>query len=69
MLNHYYKARALDTKQKELVAIVGSVTTRCVSCLANHIHNVVSAGATKDEIVEAAAIGVDYGGGASYVMV
>ena len=69
LLNRYYKPGALDTKQKELMAIVGSVTTRCVSCLANHIYNAVIAGATKDEIVEAAAIGVDYGGGASYVMV
>jgi AhpD family alkylhydroperoxidase len=69
LLNHYYKPGALDTKQKELMAIVGSVITRCVSCLANHIHNAIIAGATKEEIVEAAAIGVDYGGGASYVMV
>ena len=69
LLNQYYKPNALDTKQKELMAIVGSVITRCVSCLASHIHNAIIAGATKDEIVEAAAIGVDYGGGSAYVMV
>jgi len=30
---------------------------------------VIIEGATKDEIIEAAAIGVDYGGGSSYVMI
>jgi AhpD family alkylhydroperoxidase len=69
LARHYYKPGALDQKQKELMAIVGSVITRCHSCLINHINNAINAGATRDEIIEAASIGVDYGGGASFVMV
>ena len=51
------------------MAVAASVATRCIPCLANHASNAVSAGATKDEVLEAAAIGVEFGGGPSFVIV
>jgi len=69
LLKYYYKRGASGRKQKELMAVTASVATRCIACLANHANNAVSAGATKAEIVEAAAIGVEFGGGPSFVVV
>ena len=55
-------------KQKELMAVTVSVATRCIPCLANHVNNAVFARATKAEIIEAAAIGVEFGRGPSFVV-
>jgi AhpD family alkylhydroperoxidase len=69
LVKYYYKRGALNRKQKELMAVTASVATRCIPCLANHANNAVSAGATRAEIIEAAAIGVEFGGGPSFVVV
>jgi AhpD family alkylhydroperoxidase len=69
LVKHYYKRGALDRRQKELMAVAAAVATRCVPCLANHANNAISAGATRDEVLEAAAIGVEFGGGPSFVVV
>ncbi len=37
--------------------------------MANHANNAVVAGATKSEIFDAAAIGIEFGGGPSFAMV
>ena len=57
LMKQYYKPSALDRKYKELMAVTASVATRCIPCLANHMNNAVSAGATRDEVIDAAAIG------------
>ena len=69
LMKYYYKPGALDRKYKELIAVALSVATRCIPCLANHATNAVSAGATRAEILEAAAIGVEFGGGPAFVVV
>ncbi len=69
LMKHFYKHGALDRKYKELMAVTGSVATRCIPCLANHANNANSAGATRNEVIEAAAIGVEFGGGPSFVVV
>ncbi len=69
LLKHYYKHGALDRKYKELMAVAASVATRCIPCLANHANNAISSGATREEVLEAAAIGVEFGGGPSFVVV
>ncbi len=69
LMKRYYKHGALDRKYKELMAVTASVATRCVPCLANHANNAVVAGATRAEVLEAAAIGVEFGGGPSFVVV
>jgi AhpD family alkylhydroperoxidase len=69
LLKHCYKHGALDRRVKELIAVAASVATRCVPCLANHAKNAVDSGATREEVLEAAAIGVEFGGGPSFVVV
>lgn len=69
LMKYYYKHGALDRKQKELMAVTASVATRCIPCLANHSNNAISSGATRNEVLEAAAIGVEFGGGPSFVVV
>ncbi|MGA9364202.1 MAG: carboxymuconolactone decarboxylase family protein [Bacteroidota bacterium] len=69
LMKHYYKPGALERKYKELMAVALSVATRCVPCLASHATNAIEAGATREEVVEAAAIGVEFGGGPSFVVV
>lgn len=69
LMKHTYKHGALERKHKELMAVAASVATRCVPCLANHANNAMATGATKDEVLEAAAIGVEFGGGPSFVVV
>lgn len=69
MVKYYYKPGALSRKYKELMAVACSVATRCIPCLANHANNAMSAGATREEVIEAATIGVEFGGGPSYVVV
>ncbi len=64
LVKEYYRPGALNLKYKELIAVALSVASRCVPCLANHTDNAVRAGATRQEVLEAAAIGVEYGGGA-----
>ncbi|MCX5733943.1 MAG: carboxymuconolactone decarboxylase family protein [candidate division NC10 bacterium] len=68
LMKQYYKPSALDRKYKELMAVTASVATRCIPCLANHMENAVSAGATREEVIDAAAIGVEFGGGPAFVM-
>ena len=69
LLKHYYKHGVLDRKYKELIAVATSVATRCVPCLANHANNAIASGAAREEVLEAAAIGVEFGGGPSFVFV
>ena len=56
-------------EQKELMAVTISVAISCIPCLAHHVNNAVFARATKAEIIEAAAMGVEFGGGPSFVVV
>jgi AhpD family alkylhydroperoxidase len=69
LVKQYYKPGALSRKHKELMAVAAAIATRCIPCLANHANNAMVAGATRQEIIEAAAIGVEFGGGHSFVIV
>jgi AhpD family alkylhydroperoxidase len=69
LMTAYYAKSALDTKYKELIAIALSISRCCIPCLAVHMKNAVSAGATRDEIIDAAKISVEFGGGPSFVVV
>lgn len=48
----------LSVKEKELIAIGISVAIRCSHCLKHHISEALKAGATKEEILEAMAVGM-----------
>ncbi|MEW6261513.1 MAG: carboxymuconolactone decarboxylase family protein [Thermodesulfobacteriota bacterium] len=68
LMKHYYSPGVLERKYKELMAVAASVATRCLPCLVNHANNAMAAGATREEILEAAAIGVEFGGGPAFVV-
>lgn len=69
LMKAYYKPSAMERKSKELCAVAVAVATRCIPCLANHATNAVKAGASRDEVIDAAAIGVEFGGGPAFVAV
>ncbi|WP_281950879.1 carboxymuconolactone decarboxylase family protein [Nitrosophilus kaiyonis] len=57
------KEGALTTKQKELVNVGLAVAAQCEWCIALHVKGALDAGATKDEILEAAMQAVLMHGG------
>lgn len=63
------KEGVLDKKTKELIALVVGMVKHCEWCIAYHVKAAKEAGATKQEIYEAAWIGVlmDGGPGLSYM--
>jgi pyruvate dehydrogenase E2 component (dihydrolipoamide acetyltransferase) len=69
LMKRCYKPGAVPRRDKELMAVAAAVATRCVPCLGNHLNNAMAAGATREQALEAAAIGVEFGGGPSFVMV
>ncbi|MGA2160906.1 MAG: carboxymuconolactone decarboxylase family protein [Methanoregula sp.] len=69
LMKAYYAESALATKYKELIAVGLSVSRCCIPCLAHHTKNAIEAGATRDEVLDAAKIGIEFGGGPSFVVV
>ncbi len=69
LMKYYYKPGALSRREQELMAVTASVATRCIPCLGNHLNNALAAGATREQALDAAAIGVEFGGGPSFVVV
>ena len=55
----------ISRKIKDLILVALAVSTRCDKCIAVHIRNAVTNGASKQEILEAAMLTVVFGGGAS----
>jgi AhpD family alkylhydroperoxidase len=53
---------ALDSKQKELIAVALSVGVQCRWCIAFHVQKALKLGARKEEILEAAWVAVLMGG-------
>ena len=60
------KDGALSVKEKELIALGIGVTQRCAPCIRLHIQKSLEAGATKEQVLEAAAVAVVMGGGPAY---
>lgn len=59
------KEGALSHKNKELISIALSIATHCKWCIAYHVKNALSAGATEDEIMETCFVAALMGGGPS----
>lgn len=59
------KAGALDVKTKELISIGIGAYNRCMYCIVVHVYNALQAGATREEIMDAAMVAVGFGGGPS----
>ncbi len=59
------KSGALSTKVKELIALALGVKAQCSYCISVHTFNAIKAGATRQEIMEAAFVAGFMGGGPS----
>lgn len=57
-----YKDGALSQKMKRLIALACGLQAGCTRCVQGQTKEAVAAGATKEEILEAAAIAVVMGG-------
>lgn len=58
---------ALTTLQKEFVALGIGVAIQCEPCIRLHTQKCLDAGATKEQIMEAASVAVMMAGGPGYV--
>lgn len=63
LLGAAYKPGKLDTKVKELISVAIGVYNRCEYCIVFHCYKALEAGATSEEIMEAAMVAVAFGGG------
>jgi AhpD family alkylhydroperoxidase len=63
------KKGALDVKTKELISVALSIAEHCEWCIAFHVKNALTAGATREEIMEASFVAVLMGGGPSLMYV
>ncbi len=61
------EGRALDLRIKELINVALAVAGQCEWCIAFHVEQAVSVGATRDEIVEAGFMAVIMHGGPAYM--
>ncbi|MEF8848414.1 MAG: carboxymuconolactone decarboxylase family protein [Candidatus Thermoplasmatota archaeon] len=62
-MSEVLKEGTLDTKTKELITLGTAITARCKYCIAIHVKKALDAGATKEEILEAASVAILMGGG------
>jgi AhpD family alkylhydroperoxidase len=62
-LSSVHKERNLSNKTKELIALAIAIVVKCSICVVVHTENAFKAGATKEEIMEAATVSVLMGGG------
>lgn len=65
MDNAAYVEGELERKTKELMAIATSVAVRCPYCITLHVRQCFELGANREEILEAASVGVAFGGSPS----
>lgn len=63
LLGAAYKPGAVDTKTKELISVGIAAYNRCEYCIVFHVYKALEAGATREEILEAAMVAVAFGGG------
>lgn len=63
LLGTAYKPGKLETKAKELISVAIAVYNRCEYCIVFHAYKALEAGATREELMEAAMVSVAFGGG------
>ncbi|MBJ2175655.1 carboxymuconolactone decarboxylase family protein [Aureibaculum sp. A20] len=61
------KEGVLSSKNKELIALGIAITVRCDGCIAFHVHDALSAGASSEEIMETIGVAILMGGGPALV--
>jgi AhpD family alkylhydroperoxidase len=60
------KAGELSVLEKELIALGIAIALRCENCIYAHAKAAIAAGASREQILEAAGVAVLMGGGPSY---
>lgn len=65
LLGAAYTPNTVDVKTKELISVAIGCYNRCEYCIVYHTYKAFEAGATKEEIIEAAMVAVAFGGGPS----
>ena len=60
------KAGALTVVEKELIALSIGLATRCENCIYSHVRAALNAGATREQVLEAAGVAVLMQGGPTY---
>ncbi|MCC6427351.1 MAG: carboxymuconolactone decarboxylase family protein [Phycisphaerales bacterium] len=60
------RAGALSVAEKELIALGIGVAIRCENCIYAHVRAALKAGASREQILEAAGVSVVMQGGPSY---
>jgi AhpD family alkylhydroperoxidase len=63
------KEGSLSVREKELIALGIGLAVRCEGCIYSHVEKCLKAGATPDQILEAAGVAVMMQGGPSYTYV
>jgi AhpD family alkylhydroperoxidase len=58
---------AISLREKELIALGIAVAVNCVPCIRAHVKKCLEAGASKEQILEGAAVAVVMGGGPAYM--
>lgn len=66
MFGKIMKDGALTIREKELVALGIAVAMQCEPCIKLHIKKCLTAGATKEQILEAASVSIMMAGGPAY---
>ena len=57
---------SLGLREKELIALGIALALRCVPCINAHTEKAITAGATREQIIEAAGVAVVMQGGPAY---
>jgi AhpD family alkylhydroperoxidase len=57
----------LTTKTKELIALGIAISVRCDGCIAFHVKDALSSGASSEEIMDTIGVAIMMGGGPSVV--
>ena len=63
------KPGALDVREKELIALAIGLAVRCEGCIWAHVEKCLKAGATPEQVLDAAAVAVMMQGGPTYTYV
>jgi AhpD family alkylhydroperoxidase len=63
------KEGSLSVREKELIALGIGLSVRCEGCIYSHVEKCLKAGATPEQIMEAAGVAVMMQGGPTYTYI
>jgi len=69
MFSALMKEGALSVREKELIALGIGLAVRCVPCINLHVEKCLKAGATREQVLEAAGVAVVMQGGPTFTHV